>query len=63
MPEGIKLLSGNAHKDLAKKVAKHLKMDLTDTTLTTFSDGEILVKINENVRGYDVLLSSRPAPR
>ncbi len=56
MPEGIKLLSGNAHKDLAKKVAKHLKMDLTDTTLTTFSDGEIMVKINENVRGYDVFV-------
>ncbi len=56
MPEGIKLLSGNAHKDLARKVAKHLKMDLADTTLTTFSDGEIMVKINENVRGYDVFV-------
>ena len=56
MPEGIKLLSGNAHKDLARKVAKHLKMDLADATLTTFSDGEIMVKINENVRGYDVFV-------
>jgi ribose-phosphate pyrophosphokinase len=56
MPEGIKLLSGNAHRDLAQKVAEHLKMDLADTTLTTFSDGEIMVKINENVRGYDVFV-------
>jgi ribose-phosphate pyrophosphokinase len=56
MPEGIKLLSGNAHRDLAQKVSEHLKMNLTDTTLTTFSDGEIMVKINENVRGYDVFV-------
>jgi len=56
MPQGIKLLSGNAHRGLAEKVAKYLDMDLTDTTLTTFSDGEIMVKINENVRGADVFV-------
>ncbi len=56
MPKGIKLLSGNAHIGLARKVADHLKLELADTTLTTFSDGEITVKINENVRGYDVFV-------
>ncbi len=56
MPKGIKILSGNAHIRLAKKVADHLKVELSDTKLTTFSDGEISVKVNENVRGYDVFV-------
>ncbi|HDL20300.1 MAG TPA: ribose-phosphate pyrophosphokinase [Nitrospirae bacterium] len=56
MPQGIQLLSGNAHRELALKVAEKLEMKLTDTTLSTFSDGEITVKINENVRGSDVFV-------
>jgi len=56
MPEGIKLFTGNAHKELAKKVAAYLNIPVGDATATTFSDGEIMVQINENVRGTDVFV-------
>jgi len=56
MPEGIKLIAGNAHRVLAAEVAGHLGVHLTDETITTFSDGEIMLQINENVRGTDVFV-------
>jgi ribose-phosphate pyrophosphokinase len=56
MPQGIKLLSGNAHKQLASDVSKHLGIHVCDVATTAFSDGEIMVQINENVRGSDVFV-------
>ncbi len=56
MPEGIKLITGNAHRKLAEEVSDYLRIPLTDATVTTFSDGEIMVQINENVRGTDVFV-------
>jgi len=56
MPEGMKLFTGNAHRELAKDVADYLQMPVGDATVTTFSDGEIMIRINENVRGADVFV-------
>ncbi|MBI5051116.1 MAG: ribose-phosphate pyrophosphokinase [Nitrospirae bacterium] len=56
MPEGIKLLSGNANKQLAEEIADYLGIPLSDATVTAFADGEIMIQINENVRGTDVFL-------
>jgi len=56
MPEGMKLFTGNAHRELAKDVADYLRMPVGDATVTTFSDGEIMIRINENVRGADVFV-------
>jgi ribose-phosphate pyrophosphokinase len=56
MPEGIKLFTGNAHRELAKDVANYLNMSVGDATVTKFSDDEIMVRINENVRGTDVFV-------
>ncbi len=56
MPNGIKLIAGNANKPLALKVSEHIGILLTDTTVTTFGDGEIMVQINENIRGSDVFV-------
>ncbi len=56
MPEGIKLITGNAHRRLAEEVAGYLGIPLCDTTVSIFSDGEIMVQINENVRGTDVFV-------
>lgn len=56
MSNGIKILTGNANQPLARKVSEYIKIALTDTTVTSFSDGEILVQINENVRGSDVFV-------
>jgi len=56
MPEGIKLFTGNAHKGLAKEIADDLEIPVGDATVSKFSDGEIAVHINENVRGTDVFV-------
>jgi ribose-phosphate pyrophosphokinase len=56
MPEGIKLFTGNAHKELAHEVATYLDIPVGDATVTKFSDGEIMVHIKENVRGSDVFV-------
>lgn len=56
MPNGIKLLTGNANRPLAAKVSEQCGIPLTDTTVNTFSDGEITVQINENIRGSDIFV-------
>ena len=50
------VFSGNANKPLAKLVAKNLGTTLGKATVKTFSDGEISVEIEENVRGQDVYI-------
>lgn len=50
------VFSGNANLELAQKVAKHLYLPLGNMVVDKFSDGEINVEINENVRGKDVFL-------
>jgi ribose-phosphate pyrophosphokinase len=56
MPEGIKLFSGNANRVLAHEIANFLGISIGDATVSTFNDGEIMVQINENVRGSDVFV-------
>jgi ribose-phosphate pyrophosphokinase len=56
MPEGIKLFTGNAHKELADEVAAYLGIPVGKAFIKHFSDGEIDVHINENVRGHDVFI-------
>lgn len=53
---GFKLLSGTANRGLAEEIAKHLGVELCRMTLTRFADGEIFVRIDENVRGADVFI-------
>ena len=50
------IFSGNANKGLSDAICKELSKDLGDAEVGTFSDGEVSVKINENVRGKDVYL-------
>ncbi|MEW6409527.1 MAG: ribose-phosphate pyrophosphokinase [Nitrospirota bacterium] len=56
MPSGLKLFSGNANKRLAEEICDCLEIPLGDVTVDAFSDGEIMVQINENVRGTDVFV-------
>jgi len=56
MPRDLKLLTGNSNPALAKEIAEYIGQSLSQTTVTTFSDGEIRVRIDENVRGGDVFL-------
>src|ERR687888_1510136 len=50
------LLSGSANRALAEEVAQHLGQPLCAVTLRRFADGELFVKIDENVRGRDVFI-------
>lgn len=50
------LLAGTANRPLAEEMAQHLGQPLCAMTLRRFADGEIFVKIDENVRGRDVFI-------
>ena len=52
----FKLLSGTANRALAEEIARHLGVELCKVTLHRFADGEIFVRIDENVRGADVFI-------
>lgn len=56
MPKDLKLFSGNAHIALAREICNFLGIQLGAATVSSFSDGELRVKIEENVRGADVFL-------
>ncbi len=56
------VVSGNAHPELAKDICKFLKVKLLDTLVTRFSEGEIRIKINDNVRGRDVFIIQPTCP-
>jgi len=59
----MKLFTGNATPELAKKVAERLFIQLGKAKVGRFSDGEISVEIEENVRGGDIfILQSTCAP-
>lgn len=52
----IKIFSGSANVNLAKNICKYLKLPLGGSETSVFSDGEILVKITENVRGAEAFI-------
>ena len=58
----LAVLSGNANRELAKEICRELKVPLADSFVGQFSEGEIRVKINENVRGKDVFLIQPTCP-
>ena len=62
MPD-MKLFAGNATPELAQRIADRLFIKLSAADVGRFSDGEISVQINENVRGGDVfIIQSTCAP-
>jgi len=52
----LKIFTGNAHKELAFEIASSLNVPLGKATVKPFADGEIYVKIEENVRGCDTFV-------
>src|SRR2546426_11816352 len=50
------LLAGTANRPLAEEMAQNLGQPLCAVTIRRFADGEIFVKIDENVRGRDVFI-------
>ncbi|MDP2921332.1 MAG: ribose-phosphate pyrophosphokinase [Candidatus Omnitrophota bacterium] len=58
----MNIITGNANPKLAQEISQYLKLPLGDMLVTTFSEGEIRVKINENVRGKDVFIIQPTCP-
>jgi ribose-phosphate pyrophosphokinase len=56
MPDGITLLSGSSHRQLSEEVAKFLDIHVCKASINAFSDGEISIMVDENVRGSDVFV-------
>ena len=56
MLQELKLLTGNSNQPLAEEIAQYIGQELSRALVTTFSDGETRVRIEENVRGGDVFL-------
>lgn len=52
----MKIIAGNSNKPLAEEVCRYLNMQLTMASFRCFSDREIFVEIQENVRGQDVFI-------
>ena len=58
----LAIFTGNANPSLAKAICRHLKVQLADCLAGRFSEGEIRIKINENVRGKDVFVVQSTCP-
>lgn len=52
----VRLISGTNNRHLAEAIARKLESPLCDTEIKRFSDGEIFVQINENIRGANVFI-------
>jgi ribose-phosphate pyrophosphokinase len=54
--QGFKLLAGSANPALAEGIASYLDVELCKLTASRFADGELFVRIDENVRGSDIFI-------
>lgn len=52
----MKIFTGNSNRGLAEEICRHIGTPLGEAAVSTFSDGEIMVQINENVRGKDIFI-------
>ena len=60
----MKIITGNSNKNLSLRISKYLKNRLVRSSIKKFSDGEIYIEINENIRGNSVFViqsTSNPA--
>lgn len=58
----LKIFTGNSNPVLATEISKFLELPVGQAEVRCFSDGEIFVKINESVRGYDVFVIQSTCP-
>ena len=52
----MKIITGNSNKNLSFKISKYLKNRLVRSSIKKFSDGEIYIEINENIRGNSIFV-------
>lgn len=58
----MKILSCNSNKVLAEAISSYVGVNLSEATIKKFADGEIFVKINENIRGEDIYIIQSTSP-
>ena len=58
----MKILACNSNKELAEAISSYIGVKLADATIRNFADGEIFIKINENIRGEDVYIIQSTSP-
>ena len=56
---GIQLIAGTSHPDLAQKISKKLEIPLTPITIKKFANGEIYVRLGKKCEGMIFLLFKR----
>ncbi len=59
---GLKIFSGNSNPQLTRDICRYLEIELGMAEVGRFSDGEVFVEIQENVRGADVFLIQSTSP-
>lgn len=62
MKRDIKLFAGDASRDLTKKISASIGVPVSKSTITRFADGELKVKLEENIRGRDVFIIQSTHP-
>ena len=58
----MKIIACNSNKILAEAITSYIGVKLADAVIRKFSDGEIFVKINENIRGEDIFIIQSTSP-
>jgi ribose-phosphate pyrophosphokinase len=58
----MRVFAGRSNKELANQIADFLGADLGACDIKQFSDGELFVKFNENIRGVDVFILQSTFP-
>ena len=58
----VKLLAGNGNRPLSEKISRLMGIPLSKVDARRFSDGEVFVQINENIRGKDVFIIQSTNP-
>ena len=62
MNQDIKLFAGTASQGLTKKISEKIKVPVGESSTTRFADGELKIKIKENIRGCDVFIIQSTYP-
>ena len=58
----MKIISCNSNKELAQSISSYIGVNLSNATVKKFADGEIFVRINENIRGEDLYIIQSTSP-
>jgi ribose-phosphate pyrophosphokinase len=62
MPNTMKVFCGTANRTLTERICEHLNIRVGDASVRRFADGEVAVKIEEDVRGADIFVVQSTSP-